>query len=142
MRETHAVDPVAVSAILSASRRTVTVRIGGLGSRGLWRAPTPGALGFEVLGADELWHSTPIVGSGADSVTVGPAPRGARAARYLFYASPCGLECYQCPVYGGAAARESQRRAAGLPAPGTIRHEDQLTAVVGNEAIGDHCDGE
>ena len=98
MRETHVVDPVAVSAILSASRRTVTVRIGGLGSRGLWRAPTPGALGFEVLGADELWHSTPIVGSGADSVTVGPAPRGARAARYLFYASPCGLECYQCPV--------------------------------------------
>ena len=99
MHEAHAVDPVAVSASLSASQHTVTVRIGGLGSRGLWRAPTPGSLGFEVLGADEIWHSTPIVGSGADSVTVGPAPRGARAARYLFYASPCGLECYQCPVY-------------------------------------------
>ena len=101
MREAHAVDPVAVSAIISASRRTVTVRIGGLGSRGLWRAPAPGALGFEVLGAD------PIVGSGADSVTVGPAAAACKASaiRYLWYASPCSpfkgqpQVPYKCPIY-------------------------------------------
>ena len=42
-----------------------------------------------LLLADGLWHSTPLTGSGADSVMVGPAPKGAKAVRYLWYSSPC-----------------------------------------------------
>jgi hypothetical protein len=66
---------------------TVTVKLGGLGAGGV--TLTENKLGFEVLGSDGSWHSTPITGKAADSVSVGPAPAGAKAVRYLWYPSPC-----------------------------------------------------
>jgi sialate O-acetylesterase len=63
-----------------------------------------GAIGFEVLGADQVWHSTPIAASTKNSITVGRAPAGALAVRYLYYTSPCTLKPYNCPAnYQGAA---------------------------------------
>ena len=63
-----------------------------------------------LLLADGLWHSTPLTGSGADSVMMGPAPKGAKAVRYLWYSSPCSPYVgqpqvpYHCPVYTDATA--------------------------------------
>ena len=60
-------------------------------------------LGFEVLGADNLWHVTPIskVPEGGTSLLLGPPlPAGARAVRYLWRQAPCGnLQRFACPVY-------------------------------------------
>lgn len=76
---------VAVSAALSGT--TITLKLGGLGASGV--VLKPNKLGFEALGTDGLWHSTPIMGKTGDSVMVGPAPAGAKAVRYLWYSSPC-----------------------------------------------------
>jgi len=60
--------------------------------------------GFEVLGADKMWHYCPITASDASSVTVGKLPDGATAIRYLWYGAPCGnAHPYQCPVYAKVA---------------------------------------
>ena len=83
--DTVAVNPVAVSAALAGT--TITVKLGGLGPGGVTLKENK--LGFEALGTDGLWHSTPVTGKAADSVTVGPAPAGAKAVRYLWYSSPC-----------------------------------------------------
>jgi len=99
MTELAAVDPIATKAVLTA--KEVVVTIGGLGKGGV--QAKVGAVGFEVLGADQVWHSTPVAKGGGSSVTVGPAPPGALAVRYLFYSSPCGLQPYQCPVYTDVA---------------------------------------
>lgn len=76
---------VVVSVALSGT--TITVKLGGLGASGV--VLKPNKLGFEALGTDGLWHSTPVTGKTADSVMVGPAPAGAKAVRYLWYNSPC-----------------------------------------------------
>lgn len=65
-------------------------------------------LGFEVLGADSVWHSTPILKSKSSlqsnpaknaTITLSGAPPGARAIRYLWYTTPCSLDPFKCPVY-------------------------------------------
>ena len=99
--DTVAVNPVAVSAALAGT--TITVKLGGLGPGGVTLKENK--LGFEALGTDGLWHSTPVTGKAADSVTVGPAPAGAKAVRYLWYSSPCSpykgqpQVPYHCPIY-------------------------------------------
>lgn len=67
-------------------------------------------LGFEVLGADGVWHSTPILKSGSTNSTTsttatatitlcGAPAAGARAIRYLWYTTPCSMDLFKCPVY-------------------------------------------
>lgn len=59
-------------------------------------------MGFEVLGSDGLWHSTPITGHHAGrngTLTLGGSPPGARAIRYLAYMAPCTQQPYKCAVY-------------------------------------------
>jgi sialate O-acetylesterase len=96
--------PVAVSATLVSGH--ITVKLGGLGAGGLTLKQNK--LGFEALGLDGMWHSTPVTGKTTDSVTVGPAPAGAKAVRYLWYSSPCSPYAgqpqvpYHCPVYTDA----------------------------------------
>jgi len=98
MTDLNKVNPVATSASLQGG--SVVVKLLGLGSKVL---ATPKALGFEVLGADQVWHSTPIESSAEDSVTVGTAPTGALAVRYLYYKAPCSEQPYQCAVYTDVA---------------------------------------
>ena len=69
------------------------------------------AVGFEVLGSDGLWHSTPIVRRPArdGAILLSGSPKGARAIRYLWYMAPCTQQPYQCAVYAAVAplGRES-----------------------------------
>ena len=60
-------------------------------------------LGFEVLGADGVWHSTPIVRHTDSTLTLGDAPSGVRAIRYLWYMAPCSQQPYKCAVYVSVA---------------------------------------
>jgi hypothetical protein len=102
--DTAKVNPVALGAALSGG--TITVKLGGLGAGGITLKANK--LGFEALGADGLWHSTPITGKTADAITLGPAPAGVKAVRYLWYSSPCSPYAgqpqvpYHCPVYTDA----------------------------------------
>jgi hypothetical protein len=86
MPEVAKVNPTATSAKLSGT--AITVELTGLGANGVM-LHSGNKLGFEALGKDGSWHSTPITSTAASSVTVGPAPAGARAVRYLWYPSPC-----------------------------------------------------
>ena len=69
------------------------------------------AVGFEVLGSDGLWHSTPIIRRPARDgiILLSGSPKGARAIRYLWYMAPCTQQPYQCAVYAAVASlgRES-----------------------------------
>lgn len=89
------VNPVPVSATVSDG--DVEVTLSGLGTDGI--QAREGAVGFELLGKDAIWHSAPIKRGRGAIVVVGPAPAGTVAVRYLFYPAPCGLQPYQCPVY-------------------------------------------
>jgi len=91
--------PIAVSA--AADQKTVTIKVSGLGTNGVQAKLK--AQGFEILGADQIWHSAPIESSSADTVTVGPVPAGPIAVRYLYYKAPCGQQPYQCPIYTDVA---------------------------------------
>lgn len=83
----------------SSGATTIIITLSGLGTRGV--ETRVGGVGLEVLDGDShIWHSAPIMSSDHNSVTFGPAPTGALlAVRYLWYASPCGLQPYQCPIY-------------------------------------------
>ena len=76
---------------------SVVVTFKPLGANGKIAAKQ-GAFGFEVLGEDQIWHSTPIQSHAAQQVAIGPAPLGALAVRYLYYKNPCSLKPYNCPV--------------------------------------------
>eukprot|EP01043_Picozoa_sp_COSAG02_P051933 COSAG02_NODE_5529_length_4252_cov_7.756080_3_plen_185_part_00 len=72
-------------------------------------------VGFEVLGSDGLWHSTPIVkrahatmgnrssnhnsNDAGGTLMLSGSPKGARAIRYLWYEAPCTQQPYRCAVY-------------------------------------------
>ena len=86
MTEAAKVSPTATTAKLSG--KTITVQLTGLGPAGVI-LHDGNKLGFEALGTDGSWHSTPITSTTTSSVTIGPAPAGAKAVRYLWYASPC-----------------------------------------------------
>ena len=83
----------------------VVVKLAGLGSEGIeLRSKT----GFELLGADGVWHNAPLAGLSAPSkgsVRV-PIPSGVAptAVRYLWYDTPCGNQPYRCPVYAKTKA--------------------------------------
>ena len=99
MPEVAKVNPTATSAKLSGT--AITVELTGLGANGVM-LHSGNKLGFEALGKDGSWHSTPITSHATSSVTVGPAPAGAKAVRYLWYQSPCGDDSkvrYRCPGY-------------------------------------------
>jgi hypothetical protein len=77
---------------------TITISVGGLGERGKIEVRT--ALGFEILGDEKQWRSVAIVSSTNTTVSLGCAPAGALAVRYLWRNAPCGNAApYQCPVY-------------------------------------------
>lgn len=86
MVEAAKVDPTATAVKLSGT--TITIQLAGLGPTGVI-LHDGNRLGFEALGTDGSWHSTPITSHATSSVTVGPAPAGAKAVRYLWYPSPC-----------------------------------------------------
>ena len=99
--DSHKINPV-VSTV-SISGRIISIKLKGLGPGGVTLQGNK--LGFEALGGDGLWHSTPIKAKTTDTVIVGPAPAGAKAVRYLWYQSPCSPYTgqpqvpYHCPVY-------------------------------------------
>ena len=90
---TENANPVAQSATLSGT--SVTVTVAGTGASGL--TVTTGSKGFEVLD-NTTWKNAPIKSATGNTVTIGPVPAGAKAVRYLWYGSPCGMIKYECPV--------------------------------------------
>ncbi len=83
-------------------------------------------VGFEVLGSDGLWHSTPIVqrahatlsnrsgdnnnnnSDAGGTLVLSGSPKGARAIRYLWYEAPCTQQPYRCAVYAAVPPLGSQ----------------------------------
>jgi hypothetical protein len=96
----------ATASLPSEGRVVVTILIGThrIAERGL-EIDVRSALGFEILGADNVWHSTPIVTQSdptdltMGTLTLNGAPAGSRAIRYLWYTTPCTMDPYRCPVY-------------------------------------------
>lgn len=91
--------PIA-TAVVAVAAGKITVTVGGLeqGS-GLEALTTSSTFGFEALGADGLWHSTPVEAIAASTVTLSGSPAGAKAVRYLWRSTPCGPLTFGCPVY-------------------------------------------
>ena len=116
MESAHAVDPVVDLVKLSADKRSVTVTVGGLGSKGLQAAI--GAAAFEVLGPCDpqpapgtctdavclCWTATPIHSATKTTVTITGLPASPSAVRYLWYISPYAiggklLRPFAAPIY-------------------------------------------
>ena len=89
--------PIATTVAVAAGKITVTV--GGLAGNSLEALTTSSRFGFEALGTDGLWHSTPVEAIGASTVTLSGSPAGAKAVRYLWRSTPCGPLTFGCPVY-------------------------------------------
>jgi hypothetical protein len=94
-----------------------------IGATGEVQVEVRSTVGFEVLGSDGLWHSTPIIRR--PDVTVGSrssnssndnggtlllsgSPKGARAIRYLWYEAPCTQWPYRCAVYAAVSPLGSE----------------------------------
>lgn len=87
-------------------------------ARGEVQVEVRSTVGFEVLGSDGLWHSTPIVqgphitigsrdsnssSDGGGTLVLSGSPKGARAIRYLWYEAPCTQQPYRCAVYAAVS---------------------------------------
>ena len=95
-------NPTAGSAMVVKGTDTIRVILTNLTTAGL--LPARRTIGFEVLGANGFWNSTPIVSTTATTVTVGGCPSGARTLRYLWYNCPCTTVPFMCPLYVAAPA--------------------------------------
>lgn len=91
--------PSPIATAVTAAAGKVTVTVGGLAGNSLEALATSSKFGFEALGADGLWHSTPVEAIGASTVTLSGSPAGAKAVRYLWRSTPCGPLTFGCPIY-------------------------------------------
>ena len=95
----HRGPTVGGASIDAADPATVLIQIDGVGPGGL---ELRARVGFELLGADGLWHSAPVIDvrdNHTVRVSVGGADVAPTAVRYLWYDTPCSNAPYSCPVY-------------------------------------------
>jgi hypothetical protein len=92
--------PVTATAAPPSAQGEIVVSV-YTGTKGPASVDVRSELGFEVLGADNVWHSTPILESRTTkaTITLSGAPAGARAIRFLWYTTPCSMDPFKCPVY-------------------------------------------
>jgi hypothetical protein len=104
---TEQANPVATSVKVrgTMTNANVIVTIAGVVPTADGITATIGSNGFEVLNGS-MWMNAPIISFGRDLfpapnatiITIGPVPAHAKAVRYLWYGSPCGMIKYECPV--------------------------------------------
>jgi hypothetical protein len=98
------VRPVVDSVKLSSGFDGIEITISGLGASSHLVCDVVGSLGFEVLGNVSWsktgmgWKSTPISSCTDNTVVINNIPKNAKAVRYLWYPTPCGMKVGQCPV--------------------------------------------
>ena len=109
MENEDSVRPFVESVKLSAGFNGVQVTVAGLGLNSHLMCSFVD-LGFEVLGNVSWsktgmgWASTPISGCNDNTVVLKNIPTNPKAVRYLWYATPCGMDVGQCPVSANVTA--------------------------------------
>ena len=91
--------PLTATATVPTAEGQLTVTIHGAEAQPV-HLEVRSALGFEVLGGDQVWRWAPILHTDATAaaVVLGNAS-GASAVRYLWYMAPCTQTPYRCPIY-------------------------------------------